>query len=79
MKKIRKIIEIKEPKNKSMKKNINTQIFLTEPSIYMLDLNSLNENDAKKKYQTINAVRTISISNNEFFNMKNEFNKNIYK
>ena len=62
-----------------MKKNINTQIFLTEPSIYMLDLNSLNENDAKKKYQTINAVRTISISNNEFFNMKNEFNKNIYK
>ena len=79
LKKIRKIIEIKEPKNKSMKKNINTQIFLTEPSIYMLDLNSLNENDAKKKYQTINAVRTISISNNEFFNMKNEFNKNIYK
>ena len=79
LKKIRKIVEIKEPKNKSMKKHINMQKFLTESSICMLDLNSLNENEAKKKYQTINAVKSISISNNQFFNMKNEFKRNNYK
>ena len=69
----------KELKNKSMKKHINMQKFLTESSICMLDLNSLNENEAKKKYQTINAVKSISISNNQFFNMKNEFKRNNYK
>ena len=62
-----------------MKKHINMQKFLTESSICMLDLNSLNENEAKKKYQTINAVKSISISNNQFFNMKNEFKRNNYK
>ena len=77
--KINKIVRIKEPKNKSMKKNIKTKKLLTESSICLLDLNSLNENGAKKKYQTINAVKSISISNNQFFNQKSEFKKNDYK
>ena len=76
LKKIRKIVEIKEPKNKSMKKNIKTQKLLTDCSICMLDFNSLNENETKRKYQTINAVKSISISNNQFFNQKSEFKKN---
>jgi hypothetical protein len=75
LRKIKKIIEIKKPKNNSMKKDINTQKFLTESPMWMLDLNSLNENEAKKKYQTINAVKSISISNNQFFNSKSEFKK----
>ena len=79
LKKINKIVRIKEPKNKSMKKYTKTQKLLTESSICMLDLNSLNENGAKKKYQTINAVKSISISNNQFFNQKSEYKKNDYK
>ena len=79
LKKIKKIVEIKEPKNKSMKKNIKTQKLLTDSSIFMLDFNSLNENEAKRKYQTINVVKSISISNNQFFNPKIEFKKNDYK
>ena len=79
LKKINTIVRIKEPKNKSMKKYTKTQKLLTESSICMLDLNSLNENGAKKKYQTINAVKSISISNNQFFNKKSEFKKNDYK
>lgn len=75
LRKIKKIIEIKKPKNNSMKKDINTQKFLTESPMWMLDLNSLNENEAKKKYQTINTVKSISISNNQFFNSKSEFKK----
>ena len=79
LKKINKIVRIKESKNKSMKKNTKTQKLLTESSISMLDFNSLNENGAKRKYQTINEVKSISISNNQFFNPKNEFKKNDYK
>lgn len=79
MKKINKIVRIKEPKNKSMKKNIKTKKLLTESFIYMLDSNSLNENGAKRKYQTINAVKSISISNNQFFNQKSEYKKIDYK
>jgi len=75
LRKIKKIIDIKKPKNNSMKKDINTQKFLTESPMWMLDLNSLNENEAKKKYQTINTVKSISISNNQFFNSKSEFKK----
>ena len=75
LRKIKKIIEIKKPKNNSMKKDINTHKFLTESPMWMLDLNSLNENEAKKKYQTINTVKSISISNNQFFNSKSEFKK----
>lgn len=48
LRKIKKIIEIKKPKNNSMKKDINTQKFLTESPMWMLDLNSLNENEAKR-------------------------------
>ena len=62
-----------------MKKNINTQKLLTDYSQCMLDFNSLNENEAKRKYQTINAVKSISISNNQFCNQKNEFKKEDYK
>ena len=79
LKKINKIVRIKEPKNKSMKKYTKTKKLLTESSICMLDLNSLNENGAKKKYQTINAVKSISISNNQFFNQKSECKKIDYK
>ena len=75
LRKIKKIIEIKKPKNNSMKKDINTEKILTESPMWMLDLNSLNENEAKKKYQTINTVKSISISNNQFFNSKSEFKK----
>ena len=79
LKKIKKIVEKKEPKNKSMKKNINTQKLLTDYSLCMLDSNSLNENETKRKYQTINAVKSISISNNQFFNQRSEFKKIDYK
>ncbi len=72
MKKIRKMIKIKGIKNKSMKKHINTQKILNDSSICMPDLNLLNENEAKKKYQTINVVKSISISNNQFFNQKSK-------
>ncbi len=67
---IKKIVKMKEPKYKSMKKNINTQKFLTESSTCMPDLTLLNENEAKKKYHIINLVRSISISNNQFLNQK---------
>lgn len=76
---VKKIVKYKNPKNKSMKKNINTQKLLTDYSQCMLDFNSLNENEAKRKYQTINAVKSISISNNQFCNQKNEFKKEDYK
>ena len=76
LKKIKKIVDIKEPKNKSMKKNIKTQKLLIDSFMCMLDFNSLNENETKKKYQTINVVKSISISNNQFFNQKSEFKKN---
>jgi hypothetical protein len=76
LKKIKKIVDIKESKNKSMKKNIKTQKLLTDSFMCMLDFNSLNENETKKKYQTINVVKSISISNNQFFNQKSEFKKN---
>ena len=62
-----------------MKKNINTQKLLTDYSLCMLDSNSLNENETKRKYQTINAVKSISISNNQFFNQRSEFKKIDYK
>ena len=75
LRKIKKIIDVKKPKNNSMKKDINTQKFLTESPMWVLDLNSLNENEAKKKYQTINTVKSISISNNQFFNSKSEYKK----
>ena len=64
------MVKMKEPKYKSMKKNINTQKFLTESSTCMPDLTLLNENEAKKKYQIINLVKSISISNNQFLNQK---------
>ena len=64
-----------KPKNKSMKKVMNTQKFSTKSPMLMIDLDSLNENETKKKYQTINAVKSISISNNQFFNSKNELKK----
>lgn len=79
LQKVKKIVKYKKPKNKSMKKNINTQKLLTDYSQCMLDFNSLNENEAKRKYQTINAVKSISISNNQFCNKKNEFKKDDYK
>ena len=79
LQKVIKIVKYKKSKNKSMKKNINTQKLLTDYSQCMLDFNSLNENEAKRKYQTINAVKSISISNNQFCNKKNEFKKDDYK
>ena len=79
LQKVKKIVKYKKPKNKSMKKNINTQKLLTDYSQCILDFNSLNENEAKRKYQTINAVKSISISNNQFCTKISEFKKFEYK
>ena len=76
LKSIKKIIENKRPKNNSLKKYINTQKLLTDSSNYcLLDMNSLNENETKKMFQTINPVKSISISNNQFFKYIKDFKK----
>ena len=72
---IYKFIGIKKQKNYSMKKDINMQKILNESPMWPKDLSCLNVNEEKRKYQTINIVKSISISNNQFFNSKKEFKK----
>ena len=75
---IKKIIEHQRPKNNSLRKYINTQKILTDSSSYcLLDMNSLNENETKKMIQTINPIKSISISNNQFFNCIKEFGTDV--
>jgi len=78
LKSIKKIIEHQRPKNNSLRKYINTQKFLTDSTAYcLLDMNSLNENETKKMIQTINPIKSISISNNQFFNTIKEFGTDV--
>ena len=78
LKSIKKIIEHQRPKNNSLRKYINTQKFLTDSTAYcLLDMNSLNENETKKMIQTINPVKSISISNNQFFNTIKEIGTDV--
>ena len=72
---IYKFMGIKKQKNYSMKKDINMQKILNESPMWPKDLSCLNVNEEKRKYQTINIVKSISISNNQFFNSKKEFKK----
>ena len=76
IKSIKKIIEHQRPKNNSLKKYINTQKFLTDSTNYcLININSSKENQANKKFQTINPVKSISISNNQFFKYIKDFQK----
>ena len=76
LKSIKKIIEHQRPKNNSLKKYINTQKFLTDSTNYcLININSSKENQANKKFQTINPVKSISISNNQFFKYIKDFQK----
>ena len=78
LKSLKKIIEHQRPKNNSLRKYINTQKFLNDSTAYcLLDMNSLNENETKKMIQTINPVKSISISNNQFFNTIKEFGTDV--
>ena len=74
---IKKIIEHQRTKNNSLRKYINTQKFLTDSTFCLLDMNSMNENETKKMIQTINPIKSISISNNQFFKCIKKFSTNI--
>ena len=74
---IKKIIEHQRIKNNSLRKYINTQKFLTDSTFCLLDMNSMNENETKKMIQTINPIKSISISNNQFFKCIKKFSTDI--
>ena len=74
---IKKIIEHQRTKNNSLRKYINTQKFLTDSTFCLLDMNSMNENETKKMIQTINPIKSISISNNQFFKCIKKFSTDI--
>ena len=74
---IKKIIEHQRTKNNSLRKFINTQKFLTDSTFCLLDMNSMNENETKKMIQTINPIKSISISNNQFFKCIKKFSTDI--
>ena len=74
---IKKIIEHQRTKNNSLRKYINTQKFLTDSTFCLLDMNSMNENKTKKMIQTINPIKSISISNNQFFKCIKKFSTDI--
>ena len=76
-KSIKKIIEHQRSKNNSLRKYINTQKFLTDSTFCLLDMNSLNENETKKMIQTINPIKSISISNNQFFKCIKKFSTDV--
>ena len=77
LKSLKKIRENQRSKNNSLRKFINTQKFLTDSTFCLLDMNSLNENETKKIIQTINPVKSISISNNQFFKCIKEFSTDV--
>ena len=77
LKSIKKIIEHQRTKNNSLRKYINTQKFLTDSTFCLLDMNSMNENETKKMIQTINPIKSISISNNQFFKCIKEFSNDV--
>jgi hypothetical protein len=74
---IKKIIEHQRTKNNSLRKYINTQKFLTDSTFCLLDMNSMNENETKKMIQTINPIKSISISNNQFFKCIKKFSTDV--
>ena len=74
---IKKIIEHQRTKNNSLRKYINTQKLLTDSTFCLLDMNSMNENETKKMIQTINPIKSISISNNQFFKCIKKFSTDI--
>ena len=74
---IKKIIEHQRTKNNSLRKYINTQKFLTDSTFCLLDMNSLNENETKKMIQIINPIKSISISNNQFFKCIKKFSTDV--
>ena len=76
-KSIKKIIEHQRSKNNSLRKYINTQKFLTDSTFCLLDMNSLNENETKIMIQTINPIKSISISNNQFFKCIKKFSTDV--
>ena len=76
-KSIKKILEHQRSKNNSLGKYINTQKFLTDSTFCLLDMNSLNENETKKMIQTINPIKSISISNNRFFKCIKKFSTDV--
>ena len=77
LKSLKKIRENQRSKNNSLRKFINIQKFLTDSTFCLLDMNSLNENETKKIIQTINPVKSISISNNQFFKCIKEFSTDV--
>ena len=74
---IKKIIEHQRTKNNSLRKYINTQKFLTDSTFCLLDMNSMNENETKKMIQAINPIKSISISNNQFFKCIKKFSTDV--
>ena len=77
LKSIKKIIQNQRPKNNSLRKYINIQKFMTDSANCFPDMNSLNEIESKRMIQTINPVRSISISNNQFFKCIKRFGTDI--
>ena len=74
LKGIKEIISNQRPKNKSLRRYTNTQKFWADS---LFDMNSLNENETRKMIQTINPVKSISISDNQFFKSLKEFGTDI--
>ena len=50
---------------------------MTDSANCFPDMNSLNEIESKRMIQTINPVRSISISNNQFFKCIKKFSTDI--
>ena len=77
LKGIKKIISNQRSKNNSLRKYINPQKLWTNPTYNLIVTNSLNESETKKMIHTINPVRSISISNNQFFKCIKEFGNDV--
>ena len=74
---IKKIIANHHSKNNSLRKYINPQKLWTNPTYNIIVTNSLNESETKKMIHTINPVRSISISNNQFFKCIKELENDV--
>ena len=74
---IKKIIANHHLKNNSLRKYINPQKLWTNPTYNIIVTNSLNESETKKMIHTINPVRSISISNNQFFKCIKELENDV--
>ena len=66
LKGIKKIISNQRPKNNSLRKYINPRKFWTNSTYSLVTMNSFDENETKKMIHTINPIKSISISNNQF-------------